>query len=133
MAKVKLITPDQLPWSRPMEDQRVSDDQRGKLKQGERSTQFRMREAGDADTLQLVEIRYEPNSEIQLHSHDADELIYILEGSMQLGNRTVGPGTSLFIAGGTFYGFSAGPDGLQILNFRPRADPSFNLPPGNKG
>jgi len=133
MAKVKLLTSDQIPWSRPMEDERVSEEQRGKLKRGERSTEFRMREAGTADSLQLVEIRYQPDSEIQLHSHDADEIIYILEGSMKIGNRTVGPGASLFIAGGTFYGFRAGPDGLHILNFRPRSDPSFNLPPGKPG
>ena len=28
-------------------------------------------------------------------------------------------------------GFHAGPEGLRILNFRPRNDTTFNLPPNN--
>jgi hypothetical protein len=33
------------------------------------------------------------------------------------------------VPGGVFYGFRAGPEGLQILNFRARPDSSFHLPP----
>jgi hypothetical protein len=44
---------------------------------------------------------------------------------MHIGGRVLGPGTSVAIAGKTFYGFTAGPDGLQFLNFRPRQDVTF--------
>ena len=50
---------------------------------------------------------------------------------MRINNRTVGPGACLTIPGGVFYGFHAGPEGLRILNFRPRNDTTFNLPPNN--
>jgi mannose-6-phosphate isomerase-like protein (cupin superfamily) len=129
MAKVHLVTSEQLDWTQPTRDERLTEDMREKLDEGERGTEYRMREPGTDHSPQLVEIRYQPNSEIKLHSHDEDEIMYIVSGSMQLGSRTVGAGSSLFIAGGTFYGFRVGPEGLQILNFRPRADPSFNLPP----
>ena len=133
MAKVRLITSDELPWVHPMRDEQLSDEQRVKLKEGEQSTEYRIREPGGDDTPQLVEIRYLPNAEIQLHSHDVDEIMYVLEGSMRLGERIVGPGTSLSITGRTFYGFQAGPEGLHILNFRPCNDPSFHLPPKKAG
>jgi quercetin dioxygenase-like cupin family protein len=129
MAKVRLIMSDQLAWSQPARDRQLDDDMRSRLGEGELSTEYKIREAGTDHSPQLVEIRYEPHCEIKLHSHDEDEIMYILGGTMLLGNRTVGAGTSLFIAGSTFYGFSAGPDGLHILNFRPRADTTFNLPP----
>jgi mannose-6-phosphate isomerase-like protein (cupin superfamily) len=131
MTKVHLTTPEQCPWI--ISGQRkLTEQDRADLRDGELTSEFRVREGGSKATPQLVELRYQPDAEIQVHSHDADEIIYILEGSMRINNRVVGPGGCLYIAGRTFYGFHAGPDGLHILNFRPRADATFNLPPGAK-
>lgn len=128
MVRVRLTTEDQQDWI--VSGQRsIDDDERSKLQQGELTSEFRMREPGGADFPQLVELRYQPNAEIQIHSHDEDEIIYVLKGSMRIGNRIVGPGSTLTVPGGVFYGFHAGPDGLKILNFRPREDTTFNLPP----
>ena len=85
---------------------------------------FRLREPGDEKSPQLVELRYEPGSEIRLHSHDEDEIIYVLSGEMRIGNRKLSPGSTLTVPGGVFYGFHAGPEGLVIPNFRPRTDSS---------
>jgi hypothetical protein len=52
------------------------------------------------------------------HTHSADEIIYVLEGTMRLGRRLLGPGTSLCIGGGTRYAQSAGPGGCTFLNYR---------------
>jgi len=131
MAKVRVTTQDQQPWIVSGERQ-LDDAERGKLKQGELTSSFRMREPGSASSPQLVELRYEPDAEIRLHSHDEDEIIYVLEGAMRINNRTVGPGACLTIPGGVFYGFHAGPEGLKILNFRPREDTTFNLPPNQQ-
>ena len=35
----------------------------------------------------------EPNSTVEPHSHTEDEVIYIVEGSLTIGDRTCGPGT----------------------------------------
>ncbi len=53
-----------------------------------------------------------------VHSHSEDEIIVVLEGSMRLGSRLVGPGTALAIAADTLYSFTPGPDGLSFVNFR---------------
>ncbi|MCB2073791.1 MAG: cupin domain-containing protein [Novosphingobium sp.] len=130
MARVRLTTEDQQSWIVSGE-RNISEDERGKLRSGELTSEYRLREPGSDDFPQLVELRYQPDSEIRLHSHDEDEIIYVLEGAMRINNRTVGPGACLTIPGGVFYGFHAGPEGLRILNFRPRNDTTFNLPPNN--
>lgn len=53
-----------------------------------------------------------------VHSHSEDEIIVVLDGSMRLGRRLVGPGTALAIAANTLYSFTPGPDGLSFINFR---------------
>jgi len=97
----------------------------GQYTEGELSAHYRVREPGGADEPQLLELRYEPHAEIQVHAHDEDEIIYVLAGEMHVGNRVLGPGATLAISGRTFYGFKAGPTGLQFLNFRPRQDTTF--------
>ncbi len=129
MARVRLTTEDQQSWTVSGERD-LDEGERAKLRQGELTSAYRMREPGDASSPQLVELRYEPDAEIRVHSHDEDEIIYVLSGEMRINNRKFGPGATLTVPGGVFYGFHAGPEGLRILNFRPRIDTSFNLPPG---
>ena len=128
MARVRLTTENQQPWIVSGERD-LDETERGKLRQGELTSAYRLREPGDGESPQLVELRYEPDAEIRIHSHDEDEIIYVLSGEMRINNRVVGPGATLTVPGGVFYGFNAGPKGLRILNFRPRIDSSFNLPP----
>jgi mannose-6-phosphate isomerase-like protein (cupin superfamily) len=129
MAKVRLTTGDQQVWIVSGEHD-MDEAERSKLKQGELTTSYRIREPGDEASPQLVELTYQPDAEIQTHCHDEDEIIYVLSGAMLIGARTVGPGACLTVPGRTFYGFRAGPEGLHILNFRARPDTSFHLPPG---
>lgn len=77
-------------------------------------------EGSDTDP-QLFETQVPPNAVAAVHCHEEDEIMYILSGEMRLGsNRKLGAGASLFIAAKTMYGFTAGPEGLSFLNFRPR-------------
>lgn len=128
MARVKIRTEDQLEWQQSEEGDE-GDYDREKLRESELTTRFRVREMGSDASPQLIELLYEPHAEIQLHAHDEDEIIFVLRGELLLGQRTYAPGTSVFVAGGTFYTFRAGADGLQILNFRPRKDMTFHTPP----
>ena len=61
---------------------------------------------------------YKADYEVAVHSHTEDEIIFVRAGSMRLGNKLYGPGTSLAIAANTKYGFKAGPEGLSFVNFR---------------
>ncbi len=85
---------------------------------------IRMHELGDEKSLQLYEVKMAPHAVAENHSHVQDEIIYVLSGEMHMGNRIIRAGNSVFITGGSVYGFKTGPDGLHLLNFRPRNDVS---------
>jgi hypothetical protein len=53
-----------------------------------------------------------------VHSHSEDEIIFVIDGEIRLGNRLYGPGTAVAIAADTLYSFTTGPDGLSFINFR---------------
>lgn len=84
-------------------------------------------EPGTENSPQLFEVKYLPHAAVHLHAHDQDEIIYILDGEMHVGNRVLKPGSSLYVQGGTLYQFSAGSDGMRMLNFRPCIDLSYIL------
>ena len=78
---------------------------------------------GDMETGPWVYINsLEPNSAVETHSHTVDEVIYIVEGSLTIGDRTCGPGTVMAIEKDTVYEFTVGPEGLRFLNIRPALD-----------
>jgi hypothetical protein len=126
MAKVRITTPDKMAWQ--TSGLRQTEQQLALLPDGGPASGYKLREPGSAQDPQLVELRYHPGEVIELHCHDEPEILYILGGSMQINNRTLEPGATLFIDGGVFYGFTAGPEGLHFLNFRARSDSSFHLP-----
>jgi len=64
----------------------------------------------------------EPNSAVETHSHTVDEVIYIVEGSLTIGDRTCGPGTVMAIEKDTEYEFTVGKEGVRFLNIRPGLD-----------
>jgi hypothetical protein len=64
------------------------------------------------------------------HSHSADEIIYLVEGTIKLGALSLTPGTSLCIPGGVRYAEGAGPDGAVFLNFRREASDRTNVANG---
>jgi mannose-6-phosphate isomerase-like protein (cupin superfamily) len=127
MAKVRITTPEQMPWQQS--DQRVvSELSNVIMSDGGPASAYKIREPGSDTDPQLVELRFHAGEVVELHCHDEPEIMYILSGSMVLGNRTVGPGTCIYVDGGVFYGFSAGPEGVHFLNFRSHIDNSFHLP-----
>jgi hypothetical protein len=65
-----------------------------------------------------------------VHSHSEDEVIFVTDGHMRLGNRLYGAGTALAIAAETFYSFAVGPDGLKFVNFRPAMPSEIKMKSG---
>lgn len=84
------------------------------------NTRMRIFHEGSDSAPQLFESQLLPNAVAAVHTHEEDEIVYILGGEMLLGKRSLKRGASLFIPASTPYGFRAGPEGLQFLNFRPR-------------
>lgn len=86
---------------------------------------IRMHEMGDVQSLQMYEVKMAAGAVTENHAHEQDEIIYVVSGEMQMGKRVLRAGDSVFIAGGSVYGFTVGAEGLHLINFRPRNDTSY--------
>ena len=64
----------------------------------------------------VVHTRYDPGLVIEKHSHLADEVIYVLEGELRVGERVCPAGTALVLERGTPFGpVIAGPRGAVLF------------------
>jgi quercetin dioxygenase-like cupin family protein len=52
------------------------------------------------------------------HSHDGDCLYCVIDGALLLGARTLRKGDGFFVPAETAYTYEAGPEGVEILEFR---------------
>lgn len=68
--------------------------------------------------------------ETGVHSHSEDEVIFVVDGTIKLGNRLSGPGTAIAVAANTKYGVAAGPGGMRFINFR-GASPTYSAADGS--
>ncbi len=66
----------------------------------------------------IVHVR-EPDYTVDAHSHSQDEVIYIVDGQIVVGDRVCGPGTVVFFEKETDYAFTTGPKGVRFVNIRP--------------
>ena len=96
------------------------------LSESDREAQVAMHFKGE-DGLALMEIIEAPNGSATLHSHDLEEIFYVLEGELQFGKRVCKAGDSINIKAGTQYTFKTGTQGCRYLKFTASADSSFNL------
>ena len=72
----------------------------------------------DAGGMSLVWSWFGPHFVLPRHSHSADCLYYVTKGELHLGNRVMGSGEGFFVPADAPYAYSAGPDGVEILEFR---------------
>ena len=61
---------------------------------------------------------FEPGFVMPRHHHDSDQIVMILEGEMRQGNKVLKPGAGFFTPAGGAYGFTVGPAGCRIIEFR---------------
>ena len=71
-----------------------------------------------ADGFSLVHAWFGPGFRLPRHSHNADCLYYVIKGSAIMGTRVLGPGDGFFVKADGRYTYTAGPDGIEILEFR---------------
>ncbi len=105
------------------DDTPISDAELDRLQSSARLTvPFRQQEP---DGLSLVTIRFAPGYRLPRHSHSSDCLYYIVEGSIEMGQRELGPGDGFFLPAEQVYAYQAGPEGVTLLEFRTRT--SFDM------
>ncbi len=76
----------------------------------------------DAPGFALHYVWFKPNYQLSRHSHDSDALYYIVAGSIRLGTEWLGAGDGIFLPAETPYVYAAGPDGVELLEFRHSSD-----------
>ncbi len=62
---------------------------------------------------------------LPLHTHNADCLYYVIAGTLQLGNETLGAGDGFFVPKDKAYRYTPGREGVEVLEFRHAED--FNI------
>jgi quercetin dioxygenase-like cupin family protein len=67
------------------------------------------------DGMSLVWSWFGPGYTLPRHSHSADCLYYVTKGEAHLGNRVVSAGSGFFVPADAPYAYSAGPEGIEIL------------------
>lgn len=68
---------------------------------------------------------FKANYMLPRHSHDADCAYYVISGEAHLGAEVLRAGDGFFIPAGHNYQYTAGPDGVEVLEFRNAA--RFNI------
>ena len=68
--------------------------------------------------MSLVWSWFGPNHILPRHSHSADCLYFVHRGEIRLGNHTLGEGDGFFVPADGPYAYTAGPDGVEVLEFR---------------
>ncbi len=58
-----------------------------------------------------------PNTDIPVHAHPYNEMFYVLEGEVIMGDTVYGPGSCLFYPKGTPYGPTRAPNGCKLLRY----------------
>jgi quercetin dioxygenase-like cupin family protein len=66
----------------------------------------------------LVHASFGPGYRLPRHSHSADCLYYVVRGEAIMGSRTIRAGDGFFVRSGQPYAYQAGPDGVEVLEFR---------------
>lgn len=75
---------------------------------------------GGTTGMSLVHAWFGPHFPLFRHSHPrlGDCLYYIVAGQAVLGSRVLNPGDGFFVPNGMPYKYRAGPEGVEILEFR---------------
>jgi quercetin dioxygenase-like cupin family protein len=70
------------------------------------------------DGFSLVHARFGPGYRLPRHSHSADCLYFVVSGEAVMGRRVVKAGDGFFVKADQPYAYQAGPDGVEVLEFR---------------
>ena len=83
---------------------------------GER-TRLLFSEPGE-EGMSLVYAWFKSGYVLPFHSHNADCLYFVLGGELRMGSHVLGKGDGFFVPRDQGYGYEAGPDGVEVLEFR---------------
>ena len=88
---------------------------KGKAQEGEPSVRFKAFDIGSGSVPRGQLVEYEAGHHEAAHSHDEDEILFLLDGGLRIGEAEASPGTLIYIEGGTTYGPLRADDGCRFL------------------
>jgi len=112
MSKVRIHAHDKLEWNTL--SSMYPPQMAAEMTDAELDSVLAYHEPGLDGSLHLTEQKYLPHAHFELHAHDQAEIIYVLDGTIRLGNRELAPGSSIFIDRDTLYAFAAGDWGSRM-------------------
>ena len=77
-----------------------------------------VRQTPEEGGFSILHVWFKADYPVPRHTHDADCLYYIVSGSVIMGTQTLHTGDGFFIPAGAPYGYTAGPDGVELLEIR---------------
>jgi hypothetical protein len=72
----------------------------------------------DADGFSLTYAWFKGNYPLPPHKHNTACLYYVISGEIHMGKEVLGAGDGFFLPAGAGYSYSAGPDGVEVVEFR---------------
>lgn len=76
------------------------------------------RQSDDEGGFSLLHVWFKANYPLPRHSHDSDCMYYVISGVAIMGNQTLRAGDSFFVPADAPYVYTAGPDGVEVLEVR---------------
>jgi quercetin dioxygenase-like cupin family protein len=73
----------------------------------------------------LTHLWFKSGAPLPRHSHNCDCLYYIAAGSLRIGTHELAKGDGFFVGAEVPYAYEAGPEGVEVLEFR--ASDRFNI------
>lgn len=74
--------------------------------------------APGASGFSLVYAWFKSNYPLPTHSHNTPCLYYVVAGELLLGTQRLGAGDGFFVPANANYAYQAGPNGVEVLEFR---------------
>ncbi len=85
-----------------------------------------VRQTPEEGGFSLVYLFFKPNFPLFRHKHEADCMYVVLSGSAVMGNQTLRAGDCFFVPAQAPYSYTAGPEGVEVLEIRHNVD-SFTV------
>ena len=77
----------------------------------------------------LIYAWFKSNYPLPVHTHDSDCLYYVISGELAFGNQVLKAGDGFLVPAHAPYAYTAGPEGVEILEFRNATDFAFVMRP----
>jgi quercetin dioxygenase-like cupin family protein len=82
------------------------------------------------DGMSLMRAWFGPHYVLPRHTHDGDCLYYIVSGSLKMGGQVLETGDGFFVPSDAPYAYEAGPEGVEVLEFRSVTSFGMKIPAG---